>query len=1366
MLVSNVGQADDDAGEFATHDFAQSFTTGSNAAGYTLTSIELRLGTLSTKTFPTVKLLSGSATGTEVAALTSPQAGSGTGIANYTFTTSSTVTLSMGTTYWVVAEGGTSFWRNTAASSEDGTPAAGWSIADRGETRAATSMGDFTAFVGLASLEIRVNGTIKTANNTPTASDGTVTTNEDTAHTFSAANFNFSDTDSGDTLASVKIVTLPASGKGTLELDNTNVSAGASVTKADIDANKLKYTPPANANGTGYASFTFKVSDGTDESASAYTMTINVTAVNDPATGEPTISGTAMVGQTLMASTGGISDADGLSGVSYSYQWIRRVGANTSNISSANSSTYTLQAADEGNKVAVRVTFTDNGGSSETRTSDDYPITVQANNAPEFPGNSATRSFAETVGDATVGTAGNIGTVVSATDADSDPLTYTLEGADRNKFTIDSTSGRIQTKVGERYDREAKASYSVTVKADDERGGTDTIDVTITVTDMIEPPLAPAAPSVSSGSTTSLNVVWNAPANAGRPAITSYDLQYRQGSSGNWSDGPQDITGGTSATIPMLMEGTQYQVRVRATNPDGDSGWSQPGSGQTNAQNNASPQFRSGSTTRTFRLPEGNTQSNIGAPVRAADADNDTLTYSLEGVDASSFEIDPGTGQIKTVMGESYDRTTSYSVTVKADDGNGGTDTIMVTIRVRPATPPPPPPPPATVPDAPSDLAAERGDGEVRLNWRAPNDGGSAIEHYEYSIDGGEWISTEGTAASHAVTGLTNGRTYEFRVRAVNSVGRGAESKPASAIPATVPGAPRVLNAIPDDGKATLRWEPPSDNGGLPVTGYQYSLKEGDGRFGDWISIGQSASDKTSYEVVDLKNGVTYSFRVRAVNEAGAGEVSAEASAEVIDPIFRRARRVSLSVLPEFGRTMARNLVDALAWRFRSALSGSSSATGVFGAVGRGTVAHEVTGSDDPRNRDMWEEREGWREIGIDRMLYGSSFIVEAGGMSGDEDMFVDDDEKPVAVERTGGMGFWGKADYSGLSAGNGTGLSWDGRMTGGHIGIDRRVAENVLLGISASLTRGSFDYRDTTLGDEESGDYGVRMRSVSPYAAWLMSEDVYFWGAVSYGRGRIAVDEDEGRSDLGYRSLAGGGVGKLFDEGDMVVSLRGEAFKVWMDVEGDEHMIDDLSVGVYQARLGVEGSYEFRFASGARLSPVVEVGIRRDGGDGKTGAGLEVGGGFLYENPDMGLSVSGRGRWLAAHGSGKVKQWGVGGEVLLDAGADGRGMSFSAAPGWGDASSGVESLWERGAVGLSSVESADMHLDAELGYGLSAMGGDGLVTPYSGMRLGGGGWRHYRLGGRVDVGSFASVSLETERRQSDNTESEHGIILRGEISF
>ena len=67
-------------------------------------------------------------------------------------------------------------------------------------------------------------------------------------------------------------------------------------TVATSDLGNLVYTPPADANGTPYASFTFKVSDGTSESA-AYTVTINVTAVNDAATGEPTISGTARVGQ-------------------------------------------------------------------------------------------------------------------------------------------------------------------------------------------------------------------------------------------------------------------------------------------------------------------------------------------------------------------------------------------------------------------------------------------------------------------------------------------------------------------------------------------------------------------------------------------------------------------------------------------------------------------------------------------------------------------------------------------------------------------------------------------------------------------------------------------------------------------------------------------------------------------------------------------------------------------------------------------------------------------------------------------------------------------------------------------------------------
>ena len=90
---------------------------------------------------------------------------------------------------------------------------------------------------------------------------------------------------------------------------------------------------------------------------------------NSPATGAPAISGTAHVGETLTASTSGIADTDGLTSVSYSYQWIRNDGATDADISGATNSTYTLADADEGTTIKVRVSFTDDAGNEETLTS-------------------------------------------------------------------------------------------------------------------------------------------------------------------------------------------------------------------------------------------------------------------------------------------------------------------------------------------------------------------------------------------------------------------------------------------------------------------------------------------------------------------------------------------------------------------------------------------------------------------------------------------------------------------------------------------------------------------------------------------------------------------------------------------------------------------------------------------------------------------------------------------------------------------------------------------------------------------------------------------------------------------------------------
>ena len=223
-------------------------------------------------------------------------------------------------------------------------------------------------------------GTIA-ANTAPTAANGTVTVDEDTSYSFQAGDFGFVDSDRGDALASVKIPALPAA--ETLALDGSAVTADQEIAASEFG--KLTYTPPANANGSGYASFAFTVSDGTSESAAPYTMTVDVTAVNDAATGAPTISGTARVGQVLTAEASGIADVDGLPAASaFAWQWLRVDGGNDTEIAGATADTYRLAPGDAGKKFKVRVGFTDLEGFAESRTSAAYPASqsVEQNTAP------------------------------------------------------------------------------------------------------------------------------------------------------------------------------------------------------------------------------------------------------------------------------------------------------------------------------------------------------------------------------------------------------------------------------------------------------------------------------------------------------------------------------------------------------------------------------------------------------------------------------------------------------------------------------------------------------------------------------------------------------------------------------------------------------------------------------------------------------------------------------------------------------------------------------------------------------------------------------------------------------------------------
>ena len=142
---------------------------------------------------------------------------------------------------------------------------------------------------------------------------------------------------------------------------------------------------------------------------SAATDTVQATA-NSSATGAPTVSGTARVGETLSADTSGVEDADGLDNVSFAYQWL----ADDSDISDATEAAYTLTAAEVGSVVSVRVSFTDDGGNEETLTStatasvasavpDEPPAKPSSLTAPDISHDSVTLTWADPQDDTITG---------------------------------------------------------------------------------------------------------------------------------------------------------------------------------------------------------------------------------------------------------------------------------------------------------------------------------------------------------------------------------------------------------------------------------------------------------------------------------------------------------------------------------------------------------------------------------------------------------------------------------------------------------------------------------------------------------------------------------------------------------------------------------------------------------------------------------------------------------------------------------------------------------------------------------------------------------------------------------------------------
>ncbi len=223
----------------------------------------------------------------------------------------------------------------------------------------------------------------------------------------------------------------------------------------------------------------------------------------------------------------------------------------------------------------------------------------------------------------------------------------------------------------------------------------------------------------------------------------------------------------------------------------------------------------------------------------------------------STWKTVPSTASTFTITGLTNGR--SYQVRVRAVTmaGYGAASTAAVGT-------------PRTVPSAPSITSVTPGNGQLTVKFTAPSTNGAPISAYEYSVDDGASFTTVSPPpASRTITigGLTNGTTYQVKVRAVNAAGAGAPSRAKAGTPRTVPAAPTITAVVAGSRSLTLTIAAPASTGGSPITSYQYSLDGGV----RWSTKSLSAG---TMKLTSLRAGTTYSVVVRAVNAAGAGPAS------------------------------------------------------------------------------------------------------------------------------------------------------------------------------------------------------------------------------------------------------------------------------------------------------------------------------------------------------------------------------------------------------------------------------------------------------------------------------------------------------------
>jgi len=363
-------------------------------------------------------------------------------------------------------------------------------------------------------------------------------------------------------------------------------------------------------------------------------------------------------------------------------------------------------------------------------------------------------------------------------------------------------------------------------------------------------PTAPVAISAARGNGI-VEVSWSSPLNDGGLPISAYVIDWVSSTGATGTIETSD----TGYTMQNLLNGATYTVTVSAVNEAGTS----PAGGSASATPAAAPGAPGAVT-----VDRGDGRLHVTWQPPAADGGKPVLSYTVNwsAPDGSTGSADT-TATTHTFDGLANG--TTYTVTVVA------TNEIGTSAGSQPASGTP-----AHIPGAPVAVRTVREDSRIVVSWDPPaSDGGLRVTGYTllWVAPDGTTGSAETTATSHTIDGLSNGTTYGITVSATNEIGTSITADPVRATPARPPGP--LAHAEIGIGHESLlvSWEPPADDGGLPVRSYTLTWVAPDG------AVTSIETTHTSHTIDGLIGGAAYTVTILANNEMGASPAPMSAQA-------------------------------------------------------------------------------------------------------------------------------------------------------------------------------------------------------------------------------------------------------------------------------------------------------------------------------------------------------------------------------------------------------------------------------------------------------------------------------------------------------